>query len=100
MGFNNPEMPWRELERRLSGRAPNPDGGDSPAWSHKREPYRPLQLPRVANSTPFAELHAHSSFSFLDGASMPEELAEEAGRLRLEPLTLTDHDGMYGVVRF
>jgi len=100
MGFNNPEMPWRELERRLSGRAPNPDGGDSPAWSHKRQPYRPLQLPRVANSTPFAELHAHSSFSFLDGASLPEELAEEAGRLGLESLTLTDHDGMYGVVRF
>ncbi len=48
----------------------------------------------------YAELHAHSSFSFLDGASSPEELAEEAVRLGLTGLTLTDHDGMYGVVRF
>src|SRR5581483_11010550 len=46
------------------------------------------------------ELHAHSSFSFLDGASAPEELVEEAVRLGLDALTLTDHDGVYGVVRF
>ena len=101
MGWQNPEIPWRELERRLSGRPPPiGDGGDSPAWSRKRDDYEPLHLPRVASSTPFAELHAHSSFSFLDGASGPEELAEEAARLGLESLTLTDHDGMYGVVRF
>ena len=49
---------------------------------------------------PFGELHAHSSFSFLDGASSPEELAEEAAALGLHTLTLTDHDGVYGVVRF
>ena len=48
----------------------------------------------------YAELHAHSSFSFLDGASSPEELAEEAVRLGLDALTLTDHDGVYGIVRF
>ncbi len=48
----------------------------------------------------YAELHAHSAFSFLDGASMPEELAAEAARLGLEALALTDHDGLYGVVRF
>ncbi len=40
------------------------------------------------------------NFSFLDGASHPEELAEEAARLGLEALALTDHDGFYGVVRF
>ena len=44
--------------------------------------------------------HCHSNFSFLDGASHPEELAEEAARLGLEALALTDHDGFYGVVRF
>ncbi|HVL27867.1 MAG TPA: error-prone DNA polymerase [Acidimicrobiales bacterium] len=49
---------------------------------------------------PYAELHCHSAFSFLDGASPPEELAEEAARLGLEALALTDHDGFYGVVRF
>ena len=49
---------------------------------------------------PYAELHCHSNFSFLDGASHPEELVEEAARLGLEAIALTDHDGMYGVVRF
>ena len=49
---------------------------------------------------PYAELHCHSNFSFLDGASHPEELAAEAARLGLEALALTDHDGFYGVVRF
>ncbi len=48
----------------------------------------------------YAELHAHSAFSFLDGASQPEEMAAEAGRLGLSALALTDHDGLYGVVRF
>src|SRR6187431_2610906 len=48
----------------------------------------------------YAELHAHSAFSFLDGASQPEELAAEASRLGLRALALTDHDGLYGVVRF
>ncbi|GAA4422543.1 error-prone DNA polymerase [Georgenia halophila] len=48
---------------------------------------------------PYAELHAHSAFSFLDGANLPEELAAEAARLRLNALALTDHDGLYGVVR-
>src|SRR4029079_8028999 len=48
----------------------------------------------------YAELHCHSNFSFLDGASHPEELAEEATRLGLAALAITDHDGVYGVVRF
>jgi error-prone DNA polymerase len=49
---------------------------------------------------PYAELHCHSNFSFLDGASHPEELVEEAARLGLDAIAITDHDGMYGVVRF
>src|SRR3954464_1279023 len=48
----------------------------------------------------YAELHCHSNFSFLDGASHPEELVEEAARLGLAALAITDHDGFYGVVRF
>ena len=48
----------------------------------------------------YAELHAHSGFSFLDGSSDPEELAAEAHRLGLGALALTDHHGFYGVVRF
>ena len=48
----------------------------------------------------YAELHAHSGFSFLDGGSDPEELVAEAARLGLDALALTDHHGFYGVVRF
>ena len=50
--------------------------------------------------TLYGELHAHSGFSFLDGASDPEELAAEGARLGLSGLALTDHHGFYGVVRF
>ncbi len=48
----------------------------------------------------YAELHAHSSFSFLDGASDPEEMVVEAARLGVSALALSDHHGFYGVVRF
>jgi error-prone DNA polymerase len=51
-------------------------------------------------TVPYAELHCHSNFSFLDGASHPEELVAEAARLGLDALAVTDHDGLYGVVRF
>ncbi len=49
---------------------------------------------------PYAELHCHSNFSFLDGASSPEALVEEAVRLELQALALCDHNGFYGVVKF
>src|SRR3954447_5156108 len=42
------------------------------------------------------ELHAHSAYSFLDGASLPEELAARAAELGYDALALTDHDGVYG----
>ncbi len=107
MGFNNPGMPWTEFERRLSdGRTrnavPGADGGDSPAWSRRRQPYQPPdhRAPAAGSAVPYAELHCHSNFSFLDGASHPEALVEEAARLGLEAIALTDHDGFYGVVRF
>lgn len=45
-------------------------------------------------------LHAHSNFSFLDGASPPERLVQRAAELGMPALALTDHDGLYGVVRF
>ncbi len=103
-------MPWAELERRL-GDGPAPSGGrhqpffpgdgsDSPAWSRTRPTYEPPARPtRQRGSVPYAELHSHSHFSFLDGASSPEALAEEAARLGLDALAVTDHDGFYGVVR-
>ncbi len=48
----------------------------------------------------YAELHCHTNFSFLDGASHPEELAQQAVSLGYRALAITDHDGFYGAVRF
>jgi error-prone DNA polymerase len=48
----------------------------------------------------FVELHCHSAYSFLDGASHPEELAARAAELGNEALALTDHDGVYGSLEF
>src|SRR3954451_16500401 len=130
MGFHNPRMSWSDLEGTLSGRgkgkgksggkdkgkgkkdderhlhpvvdplAVDGDGGDSPAWSRKRQHYQAPALVRTGATGPYAELHCHTTFSFLDGASHPEEPAEEAARLGLNALAVTDHDGFYGVVRF
>ena len=48
----------------------------------------------------YAELHCHTNFSFLDGASAPDELVGRAVELGLSGLAVTDHNGLYGVVRF
>jgi len=48
----------------------------------------------------YVELHCHSAFSLLDGASMPEQLVRRAAELDMPALALTDHDGVYGAVRF
>jgi error-prone DNA polymerase len=48
----------------------------------------------------YVELHAHSAYSFLDGASLPEELAIRAAELGYGALALTDHDGVYGSLEF
>jgi error-prone DNA polymerase len=109
VGFNNPSWTWKELEAALSGRgrdgrAPGSPswnaGGDGPAWSRRRQPFEAGGVHRREGDVPYAELHCHSNFSFLDGASHPEELATEAARLGLDALAITDHDGFYGIVRF
>jgi error-prone DNA polymerase len=119
MAWNNPPVRWKDLERALSGGRPDPangygtpgvlgDGNDSPAWTRHRERYvAPDGFgPKVTDHSDgdarvrYAELHCHSNFSFLDGASHPEELVETAAELGLSAVALTDHDGMYGVVRF
>jgi error-prone DNA polymerase len=56
-----------------------------------RHPLKPAQ---------YVELHAHSAYSFLDGASLPEELAMRAAELGYDALALTDHDGVYGSLEF
>src|ERR1700742_390401 len=108
--FNRPPN-WAEMERVLNSK-PRHAGTPDTAWpasdpwgdgplSHTRGAYQPPDAAEKARSSiAYAELHAHSAFSFLDGASTPEELVEEAARLDLRALALTDHDGLYGAVRF
>jgi hypothetical protein len=56
-------------------------------------------MPR-AKAPRYAELHAASAFSFLDGASLPEDLVEEAARLEIPAVALVDRNGVYGAPRF
>ncbi|SMX73405.1 error-prone DNA polymerase, DnaE-like [Brevibacterium sp. 239c] len=114
MGFSNPRTPWSQLAQRLEGK--HADGSDAPAFSR---PDRhqvsvgpggsdgtgrysgPGQGPLLRTSTvEWAELHVHSQFSFLDGASDPEELVTAGAAAGLTSLALTDHNGLYGAVRF
>ena len=94
MGWNNPPVSWAQLERALSG-APLP--AESELWKWREAPTLPERVPGPV--VPYAELHVHSHYSFLDGASSPEQLVAEATRLGLHGIGLTDHDGLYGIVR-
>jgi error-prone DNA polymerase len=54
----------------------------------------------MAAGAPYVELHAHSAFSFLDGASTPAELAVAAAERGYPAFALTDHDGVWGSMEF
>ena len=57
-------------------------------------------LPSPLSPLDFVELHCHSVFSLLDGASEPEALVARAKELGMPALALTDHDDLGGAVRF
>ncbi|MGH8875726.1 MAG: error-prone DNA polymerase [Stackebrandtia sp.] len=96
-GGRGRHLTWKQLRERMVG-------------SGRSEVGKPRHLRLVSDDEPpsppvppdsgYAELHAHSNFSFLDGASAPEELVAQALRLGLSGLAITDHDGLYGAVRF
>ena len=100
---------WRDLEAVLSDR-PVPvrptvtlvNAGTPHEREHPRGQSSRLHAPALNADLDilFAELHAHSHFSFLDGASSPEDMVAEASRLGLRGLALIDHDGFYGAIRF
>jgi len=48
----------------------------------------------------FTHLHVHSNFSFLDGGSSIQALIDRAKEIGCESLALTDHNGLYGAIRF
>jgi len=85
-----PEFPHRTRKKE---RFPLTGSGSQRAPTARRARERRRQVPYV-------ELHAHSSYSFLDGASLPEELAVQAAELGYPALALTDHDGVYGSLEF
>src|SRR5262245_59367370 len=69
----------------------------------------PLQLARVPVTTlrdnsrvhfMYIELHARSAFSFLEGASLPEELIVRCAEFQMPAMALLDRDGVYGAPRF
>ncbi|MFE3699942.1 hypothetical protein ACFXO7_18955, partial [Nocardia tengchongensis] len=86
MGWGNGPPTWAEMERVLSGR-PDParkridgDGGDSPAWSRKREKYEAGELERAARSTvPYARKHTPPPDTLLARAPTPQPLGGVAG---------------------
>src|SRR2546427_4147266 len=53
-----------------------------------------------AETAVYLELHARSAFSFLEGASLPEELATLCAELNMPAMALLDRDGVYGAPRF
>ena len=65
----------------------------SPSDRH-RSPVLAADPPR------YAELHLHTSFSFLDGASHPEEVVARAAELGYSHLAITDHSGLHGALEF
>lgn len=102
MGWNNPPVPWQEMERILSGR---PGSASSPMLPHARTAPTRTTAPATGPDpkqelVPYAELHTHSHYSFLDGASSPESLVHTAVQLGLTGIALTDHDGFPGAPRF
>src|SRR5579871_5385085 len=67
----------------------------SPVTSHRS----PVTLKSMRDST-YIELHARSAFSFLEGASLPEEFAEVCAQHGMGAMALLDRDGVYGAPRF
>ncbi|UIZ92543.1 error-prone DNA polymerase [Corynebacterium sp. CNCTC7651] len=117
MRFNGGEpLSWSRLERILSGRpGPTPipadhtgtpagltyaPQGPGPCVMAEGSTAPTVHTVPMAPTVPFAELHAVSSYSFLGGASEPEELVERAKVLGLSALGLLDRDGFYGAVKF
>ncbi len=86
----NPAGP--QQPRRNDGTPPSSDDhppGDSGTSTHAGP-----------SPPPFVHLHVHSNFSFLDGGSRIGELVDRAAELGQPALALTDHDGLYGAIRF
>ncbi|TMK32998.1 MAG: DNA polymerase III subunit alpha [Actinobacteria bacterium] len=88
-----PEFPHRTRRKEAAQRPVRGSGPVEGVWGNR-------EVPPARKRASYVELHAHSSYSFLDGASLPEELAVRAAELGYDALALTDHDGLYGSLEF
>ena len=71
--------------------------------TYKEEPEEktvPRRASRRTSARPYAEMRASSAFSFLDGASLPEDLVHHAAERDLPAMALVDTNGIYGAPRF
>ncbi|MFN8585250.1 MAG: error-prone DNA polymerase [Dehalococcoidia bacterium] len=72
---------------------------DTPRSMAPRDPLEPIPL-AVLEGTPYVELHLHSNYSLLEGASTLDELMWTARAQGHRALALTDHNGMFGAMEF
>ena len=86
---------WEEQRRDLEGRLEP----DTPRSLAPRDAPDPLP-PDALDGAPYVELHAHSNYSLLEGASSIDELVETARAQGHRALALTDHDGLFGAMEF
>ena len=99
MRFNGgSQLSWSRIERILSGR---PGPTPVPVYDAPQKLSADTRAPAHAPAqVPFAELHAISCYSFLAGASEPEEMVDRAVELGLEAIAIVDRDGFYGLMKF
>src|SRR5690606_37743676 len=72
---------------------------DTPRSMAPRDPAAPVPL-SVLDDVAYVELHMHSNYSLLEGASRIDELLVAAHDQGHRALALTDHEGMYGAMEF
>ena len=89
---------WQTFEAQRDAIEAQADS-DSPRSLAPRDPAEPVPL-EVLDGTPYVELHLHSNYSLLEGASTIEELVWTATEQDHRALALTDHNGMYGAMEF
>ena len=89
---------WDEWEARRAAMEAQ-SAPDTPRSLSPRDPLDPVPL-EVLDNTPYVELHLHSNYSLLEGASSIDELVWAAQAQGHRALALTDHNGLYGAMEF
>ncbi|MGB6335105.1 MAG: PHP domain-containing protein, partial [Thermoanaerobaculia bacterium] len=92
VGDDDTTAPAIDFERLAGDRA---GGYVSPGARKEKIRQRSYPTPRPGR-LPYPELHTASAFSFLDGASQPEDLIQRAAELELPAVALLDRNGVYG----